>query len=103
MFLFLGKLTGLQIWKKDFYTHKNNYKDQFERIFSADFEYLEDNTNNYAMVLKDNIKYETEEEAAWEIANNSEVLINKLSAILEKYTNNEDMIELFQKISNEVE
>lgn len=94
-------LEGLQIWKKDFYTHKNNYKDEFERLFSNDFEYL-DNDSNYAMVLKDNITFETEEEAAWEIANNSEVLINKLSAILEKYTNNEDVIDLFQKISNEV-
>jgi len=55
------------------------------------------------MILKDNIKFETEEEAAWEIANNSEILIDKLSAILEKYTYNEDVIELFQKISNEVE
>ncbi|WP_313578186.1 hypothetical protein [Chishuiella sp.] len=55
------------------------------------------------MILKDNIKFETEEEAAWEIANNSEVLINKLSAILEKYTNNEEVIKLFQRISNEVE
>ena len=94
-------LEGLRIWKKNFYTHKNNYKNEFEHIFSNDFEYL-DNDSNYAMVLKDNIKFETEEEAAWEIANNSEILMNKLSAILEKYTYNNDVIELFQKISNEV-
>lgn len=93
---------GLQIWKSDFYTNKNEYKDKFKSIFSADFDYL-DNTDNYVMILKDNIKFETEEEAAWEIANNSEVLINKLSAILEKYTNNEEVIKLFQRISNEVE
>jgi len=94
-------LEGLQIWKKDFYIHKNNYKNEFERLFSDEFEYL-DNDRNYAMVLKDNIKFETEEEAAWEIANNSEVLMNKLSVILEKYTYNEDVIDLFQKISDEV-
>ncbi|MDH2208076.1 MULTISPECIES: PD-(D/E)XK nuclease family protein [unclassified Empedobacter] len=94
-------LVGLQIFKSVFSTNNDNYKDEFERIFSADFDYLY-NTDKYVMVLKDNIKFETEEEAAWEIANNSEVLMNKLSAILEKYTYNEDVIELFQKISNEV-
>lgn len=95
-------LEGLQIWKSEFNVYKNSYLKDFERIFSADFEYL-DNSDNYAMILKDNIKFETEEEAAWEIANNSEVLINNISTILEKYTNSEEVIELFQKISNEVE
>lgn len=94
-------LEGLQIWKDKFYTQKDNYRVEFERIFSEDFEYL-DNDRNYIMILKDNIKFETEEDAAWEIANNSEVLINKISAILEKYTNNQKVIELFQRINNEV-
>lgn len=93
-------LKGLHIWKKYFNALKNKYKDEFLNIFSEDFEFLE-NDENYVMVLKNNIKFKNEVDAAWEIANNEDKITDTISAILNKYTNNEKVIELFSRINKE--
>ncbi len=46
---------GLTIWKKDFGSGKNLFKEKMEDVFKDDFDFIPDSTDNYVMKLKDDL------------------------------------------------
>ena len=88
---------GFCLWKRNFGNKKEQYKSLFAESFSEDFEWVEDNTD-YIMRLKGNafsaIGNEEEGFSKYEV-------VEKLTEILQKYTNKPEVVALFKKI-NEV-
>ena len=88
---------GFCLWKRNFGNKKEQYKSLFAESFSEDFEWFEDNTD-YIMRLKGNafsaIGNEEEGFSKYEV-------VEKLTEILQKYTNKPEVVALFKKI-NEV-
>ena len=86
---------GFCLWKKNFGNKKEQYKSLFAESFSEDFEWVEDNTD-YIMRLKGNafsaIGNEEEGFSKYEA-------VEKLTEILQKYTNKPEIVEFFKKIN----
>lgn len=86
---------GFCLWKKNFGNKKEQYKSLFAESFSEDFEWVEDNTY-YIMRLKGNafsaIGNEEEGFSKYEA-------VEKLTEILQKYTNKPEIVEFFKKIN----
>ena len=86
---------GFCLWKRNFGNKKEQYKSLFAESFSEDFEWFEDNTD-YIMRLKGNafsaIGNEEEGFSKYEA-------VEKLTEILQKYTNKPEIVALFKKIN----
>ena len=86
---------GFCLWKRNFGNKKEQYKSLFAESFSEDFEWVEDNTD-YIMRLKGNafsaIGNEEEGFSKYEA-------VEKLTEILQKYTNKPKIVEFFKKIN----
>ena len=86
---------GFCLWKRNFGNKKEQYKSLFAESFSEDFEWFEDNTD-YIMRLKGNafsaIGNEEEGFSKYEV-------VEKLTEILQKYTNKPEIVEFFKKIN----
>lgn len=86
---------GFCLWKRNFGNKKEQYKSLFAESFSEDFEWVEDNTD-YIMMLKGNafsaIGNEEEGFSKYEA-------VEKLTEILQKYTNKPEIVEFFKKIN----
>ena len=86
---------GFCLWKRNFGNKKEQYKSLFAESFSEDFEWFEDNTD-YIMRLKGNafsaIGNEEEGFSKYEA-------VEKLTEILQKYTNKPEIVEFFKKIN----
>ena len=86
---------GFCLWKRNFGNKKEQYKSLFAESFSEDFEWFEDNTV-YIMRLKGNafsaIGNEEEGFSKYEA-------VEKLTKILQKYTNKPEIVALFKKIN----
>ena len=85
---------GFCLWKKNFGNKKEQYKSLFAESFSEDFEWVEDNTD-YIMRLKGN---------AFSAIGNEEGFskyeaVEKLTEILQKYTNKPEIVEFFKQIN----
>ena len=85
---------GFCLWKRNFGNKKEQYKSLFAESFSEDFEWFEDNTD-YIMRLKGN---------AFSAIGNEEGFskyeaVEKLTEILQKYTNKPEIVEFFKKIN----
>ena len=90
---------GFCLWKKDFGSKKEQYKSIFLEIFSEDFEWLDDNTD-YIMRLKGNA-FSAPGNTFIEAGFSKYEVVEKLSEILQKYTNKQEVIELFKKINTD--
>lgn len=86
---------GFCLWKRNFGNKKEQYKSLFAESFSEDFEWFEDNTD-YIMRLKGNafsaIGNEEEGFSKYEA-------VEKLTEILQKYTNKPEIVEFLKKIN----
>ena len=86
---------GFCLWKRNFGNKKEQYKSLFAESFSEDFEWVEDNTD-YIKRLKGNafsaIGNEEEGFSKYEA-------VEKLTEILQKYTNKPEIVALFKKIN----
>ena len=85
---------GFCLWKRNFGNKKEQYKSLFAESFSEDFEWVEDNAD-YIMRLKGNAfsAIGNEEEGF------SKEVVEKLTKILQKYTNKPEIVVLFKKIN----
>ena len=90
---------GFCLWKKDFCSKKEQYKSIFLEFFSEDFEWLDDNTD-YIMRLKDNA-FSAPGDKFVETGFSKYEVVEKLTEILQKYTNNPKIVELFQTINTD--
>ena len=86
---------GFCLWKRNFGNKKEQYKSLFAESFSEDFEWVEDNTD-YIMRLKGNafsaIGNEEEGFSKYEA-------VEKLTEILQKYTNKPEIVQFLSKIN----
>ena len=90
---------GFCLWKKDFGSKKEQYKSIFLEIFSEDFEWLDDNTH-YIMRLKGNA-FSAPGDKFLEAGFSKYEVVEKLTRILQEYTNKQEVIELFKKINTD--
>ena len=88
---------GFCLWKRDFGSKKEQYKSIFLEFFSEDFEWLDDNTD-YIMRLKGNA-FSAPGNTFIEAGFSKYEVVEKLTEILQKYTNKQEVIELFKKIN----
>ena len=88
---------GFCLWKKDFSSKKEQYKSIFLEFFSEDFEWLDDNTD-YIMRLKDNA-FSAPGDKFVETGFSKYEVVEKLTEILQKYTNKQEIVALFKKIN----
>ncbi len=94
---------GLTLWKNDFWSYKNAFKEDFITLFGEDFVFNDDETDNYVMTFKANILIQVDDkhEFEWIAGNEPEKIISVIEPILTKYMNNIAVIELFFKINSE--
>ena len=90
---------GFCLWKKDFSSKKEQYKSIFLEFFSEDFEWLDDNTD-YIMRLKGNA-FSAPGDKFVETGFSKYEVVEKLTEILQKYTNEPKIVELFQTINTD--
>lgn len=90
---------GFCLWKKDFSSKKEQYKSIFLEFFSEDFEWLDDNTD-YIMRLKGKA-FSAPGDKFVETGFSKYEVVEKLTEILQKYTNKQEIIELFKKINTD--
>lgn len=90
---------GFCLWKKDFSSKKEQYKSIFLEFFSEDFEWLNDNTD-YIMRLKGKA-FSAPGDKFVETGFSKYEVVEKLTEILQKYTNKQEVIELFKKINTD--
>ena len=90
---------GFCLWKKDFGSKKEQYKSIFLEFFSEDFEWLDDNTD-YIMRLKGNA-FSAPGNTFIEAGFSKHEVVEKLTEILQKYTNKQKVIGLFKKINTD--
>ena len=90
---------GFCLWKKDFGSKKEQYKSIFLEIFSEDFEWLDDNTH-YIMKLKGNA-FSAPGDKFVEAGFSKYEVVEKLTRILQEYTNKQEVIDLFKKINTD--
>lgn len=90
---------GFCLWKKDFSSKKEQYKSIFLEFFSEDFEWLDDNTD-YIMRLKGKA-FSAPGDKFVETGFSKYEVVEKLTEILQKYTNKQEVIELFKKINTD--
>ena len=88
---------GFCLWKRDFGSKKEQYKSIFLESFSEDFEWVEDSTN-YIMKLKNN-SFSSEGGKFIESGFSKYEVVEKLTKILQKYTNKPEIVALFKKIN----
>ena len=100
-FVYYPNNFGFYIWKGDRYNCKEIYKEDFESIFggdNGDFEWINNSDRGYIMKLKNNSfpfengEFQKSDFFAYEV-------VEKLTEILQKYTNKPEVIELFRKIN----
>jgi len=96
--LFYPSEYGLSIWGQKFYKVKDKYKAELETIFSDDFQWIEDSNSNYAMYLKNDHFEFDEVDLPWQFYNNAQ-LVKRIKEVIIKYTNKQDVIELFRTIN----
>ena len=96
--LFYPSEYGLSIWGQKFYKVKDKYKAKLETIFSDDFQWIEDSNSNYAMYLKNDHFEFDEVDLPWQFYNNAQ-LVKRIKEVIIKYTNRQDVIELFRTIN----
>ena len=96
--LFYPSEYGLSIWGQKFYKVKDKYKAELEAIFSDDFQWIEDSNSNYAMCLKNDHFEFDEVDLPWQFYNNAQ-LVKRIKEVIIKYTNRQDVIELFRTIN----
>jgi len=97
--LLIRILLHLQVEFSDFGSKKEQYKSIFLEFFSEDFEWLDDNTH-YIMRLKGNI-LSAPGNTFIEAGFSKYEVVEKLTEILQKYTNNPKIVELFQTINTD--
>ena len=90
---------GFCLWKEDFGSKKEQYKSIFLEFFSEDFEWLDDNTH-YIMRLKGNV-LSAPGNTFIEAGFSKYEVVEKLTRILQEYTNKQEVIELFKKINTD--
>ena len=90
---------GFCLWKRDFGSKKEQYKSFFAKSFSEDFEWLDDNSD-YIMRLKGN-SFSAPGGSFAETGFSKYEVVKKLTEILQKYANKQEVIELFEKINAE--
>lgn len=90
---------GFCLWKRDFGSKKEQYKSIFLEFFSEDFEWLDDNTD-YIMRLKGNA-FSAPGNTFIEAGFSKYEVVKKLTEILQKCTNKQEVIELFKKINTD--
>ena len=88
---------GFCLWKRDFGSKKEQYKSIFLESFSEDFEWVEDNTD-YIMKLKNN-SFSSPAGKFIETGFFKYEVVEKLTKILQKYTNKPEIVVLFKKIN----
>ena len=90
---------GFCLWKRDFGSKKEQYKSLFLESFFEDFEWVEDSTH-YIMKLKNN-SFSSGVGKFIESGFSKYEVVEKLTEILQKYTNKPEVIELFRKINTD--
>ena len=102
-FVYYPKDFGFYIWKGNRDNCKEIYKEDFESIFggdNGDFEWINTSDKGYIMKLKDNsFPFENGEFQKSDFF--SYEVVEKLTEILQKYTNKQEVIELFKKINTD--
>ena len=88
---------GFCLWKRDFGSKKEQYKSIFLESFSEDFEWVEDSTD-YIMKLKNN-SFSSGVGKFIESGFSKYEVVEKLTKILQKYTNKPEIVVLFKKIN----
>lgn len=88
---------GFCLWKRDFGSKKEQYKSIFLESFSEDFEWIEDSTD-YIMKLKNN-SFSSGVGKFIESGFSKYEVVEKLTKILQKYTNKPEIVVLFKKIN----
>ena len=88
---------GFCLWKRDFGSKKEQYKSFFLESFSEDFEWVEDSTD-YIMKLKNN-SFSSGVGKFIESGFSKYEVVEKLTKILQKYTNKPEIVALFKKIN----
>lgn len=88
---------GFCLWKRDFGSKKEQYKSLFLESFSEDFEWVEDSTH-YIMKLKNN-SFSSGVGKFIESGFSKYEVVEKLTKILQKYTNKPEIVVLFKKIN----
>ena len=88
---------GFCLWKRNFGNKKEQYKSLFAESFSEDFEWVEDNTD-YIMKLKNN-SFSSPAGKFIETGFFKYEVVEKLTKILQEYTNKPEIVELFKKIN----
>lgn len=102
-FVYYPKDFGFYIWKGNRDNCKEIYKEDFESVFggdNGDFEWINTSDKGYIMKLKDNsFPFENGEFQKSDFF--SYEVVEKLTEILQKYTNKQEVIELFKKINTD--
>jgi len=88
---------GFCLWKRDFGNKKEQYKSIFLESFSEDFEWVEDSTD-YIMKLKNN-SFSSPAGKFIETGFFKYEVVEKLTKILQEYTNKPEIVALFKKIN----
>ena len=100
-FVYYPKDYGFYIWKGNRDNCKEIYKEDFESIFggdNGDFEWINNRDQGYIMKLKNNsFPFENREFQKSDFF--SYEVVDKLTEILQKYTNKPEVVALFKKIN----
>lgn len=100
-FVYYPKDFGFYIWKGERDNCKEIYKEDFESIFggdNGDFEWINNGDRGYIMKLKNNsFPFENREFQKSDFF--SYEVVEKLTEILQKYTNKPEVVALFKKIN----
>ena len=88
---------GFCLWKRNFGNKKEQYKSLFLESFSEDFDWVEDNTD-YIMKLKNN-SFSSPAGKFIETGFFKYEVVEKLTKILQEYTNKPEIVVLFKKIN----
>ena len=98
---------GLSIWKEGAGKIRNKYKEKLLNIFENDFYISQDNNTDYLMHLKDknevilcNVE-DKDDIFLWKYHNQGGNIVSFITKKLKKYTNNQDIQNLFEEINNE--
>ena len=101
-FLYYPYVNGLSIWGRNFSIVKNKYKAEFEEVFKDEFQWIDDDAD-YAMRLRgESFELRDDENGlVWEFHNNIK-LVERIIEVIEKYTYNRKVFELFKKVNEDI-
>lgn len=101
-FLYYPYVNGLSIWGRNFSIVKNKYKAEFEEVFKAEFQWIDDDAD-YAMRLRgESFELRDDENGlVWEFHNNTK-LVERIIEVIEKYTYNRKVFDLFKKVNEDI-